>query len=87
MAPFLVVLQSHFLDGMPTTVVAPMLVQRPVTPYTRTSAVVGFRNASFVVSAAELAAVETKRLGKAVGSLRDFEDEIRHALTLVFVGV
>jgi toxin CcdB len=87
MAPFLVVLQSHLLDAMPTVVVAPMLARRPTAPYTKTSVTVAFHGDVYVVSIAELAAVEVKRLGPTVGSLRESEDEIRHALTFVFVGV
>jgi hypothetical protein len=39
------------------------------------------------VSAAELAAIEKRRLTRSLGSLAEFEDEIRRALNLVFVGV
>jgi hypothetical protein len=87
MAPFLVVLQSHFLDVIPTTVVAPMLTVRPAPAYTKTAATVRFNNRVYTISAAELAAVETRRLGRSLGNLREFEDDIRHAINFVFVGL
>jgi hypothetical protein len=73
---------------MPTVVIAPMLIGPRPAVYTRTSATVQFEGRTYVVSTAELAPIEVRRLGNAVlGSLLAFEDEIRHALTFVFVGV
>jgi toxin CcdB len=87
MAPFVVVLQSHLLDAMPTVVIAPMLVADEFTAYSRTSAVVEFRDRRYIVSTAELAAADIRGLRRVQGSLLAFEDEIRHALNFVFTGV
>ena len=87
MSPYVVVLQSHLLEAMPTVVVAPMLNFRGVPGYTRTSAQVTFQGRTYLVSAAEMAAIEARRLTRLLGSLTEFEDDIRRAVNLVFVGV
>lgn len=83
-APYVVVLQSHLLDAMPTVVVAPLLKNRP--GYTQVSAPVTFRGETYVVSTAELVAINTKGIGAAVGDLLDHEDIIRRTLERLFSG-
>lgn len=83
-APYIVVLQSHLLDAMPTVVVAPLLKDRP--GYTQVSAKVTFGGGSYVVSTAELVAVNSKNLGPVVGDLLDHEDFIRRTLERLFSG-
>jgi toxin CcdB len=85
MSAFVVVLQSHLLEAMPTVVIAPMLSFNGAPGYSRTSAMVRAR--TYLVSAAELAAIEKRRLTRSLGSPAEFEDEIRRALNLVCVGV
>lgn len=87
MSPFVVVLQSHLLEGMPTVVIAPMLSFKGGPAYSRTSAKVMFRGDNYLVSAAELAAIEMRRLTRSLGSLAEFEDDIRRAVNFVFVDV
>jgi len=87
MAPLVVALQSHLLDAMPTVVIAPMLRVDAYPAYSRTSARVEFQGEAYVVSTAELAAADARGLTRSLGSLRDLEDDIRHALTFVFSGV
>jgi toxin CcdB len=86
MAPLVVVLQSHLLDAMPTVVIAPMLIAHEFTAYSRTSAQVEFDDLRYVVSIAELAAADVRRLTNSQGSLLAFEDDIRRALNVVFTG-
>ena len=86
-APFILVLQSHFLDTVPTVVVAPMMRRDVRVPYTRTSVPVTFEGTTFFASVAELVAIERRRLARPLGNLLQFEDDLRHALALIFVGV
>ena len=72
---------------MPTVVVAPMLRADAHPAYSRTSAKVEFLGVAYIASVAELAATDVRALNRALGTLREFEDEIRHALTMVFSGV
>jgi toxin CcdB len=87
MAPFVVLLQSHFLAAMPTAVVAPMLRAEPDRPaYTEVSVRLTFQAAPFIVSVAELAAIDVRGLRAPVGDLRAFEDPIRRAMERLFSG-
>ena len=84
-APYLVILQSHLLEAMPTVIVAPMLAGEGRTPYKPVSAVVRFQDQEFIVSAAEMTAIDPQNLN-AIGTLLDFEFEIRRAIDGVFTG-
>jgi hypothetical protein len=84
-APFVVVLQSHLLEAMPTTIVAPLLHAEGRTGYKNVSASVMFNGELFIVSVAEIAVVEAKRL-EVVGHIGDYEYEIRRAIDGVFTG-
>lgn len=55
--------------------------------YSRTSVPVTFREETFFASVAELVATERRRLTRPLGNLLAFEDELRRALAMVFVGV
>lgn len=87
MASYVVVLQSHYLAAMPTAVVAPMLRAEPDRPaYTEVAVRLEFLGDAYIVSIAELAAINARELGAPVGDLRDFEDPIRRALERLFSG-
>jgi toxin CcdB len=85
-APFVVVLQSHLIEAIPTVVVAPMLLAASHKAYTQVSALVSFQGEQYIVSAAELVATDAKRLSASIGTLRDQEDAIRRALERLFTG-
>jgi toxin CcdB len=85
--PFVLVLQSHFLDIIPTVIVAPMMRVEVRVPYGRTSVRVTLRNETLFASIAEIVAIERRRLVRPLGNLLAFEDDLRRALALVFVGV
>jgi hypothetical protein len=85
--PFVLVLQSHFLDIIPTVIVAPMMRSEVRVPYGRTSVPVTLQGETFFASVAEMVAVERRRLVRPLGNLLAFEDDLRRALALVFVGV
>ena len=84
--PFVVVLQSHLLNAMPTVVVAPLIREDGRQAYSRTSATIEFRDGVFALSVAELVATDVRRLRSIVGSLADQEYAIRRALDAVFLG-
>lgn len=85
-APLVVVLQSHHLAAAPTTVVAPMLINDGRSAYTELSALVVFQGAQYIVSIGELAAIDSRRLQRVIGTLREHEDAIRRALDRLFTG-
>ncbi|MEO8113379.1 MAG: CcdB family protein, partial [Phenylobacterium sp.] len=66
--------------------VAPLLVDDGKSAYGEISVVVPFQEATYIVSVAELAAIDARGLRAAVGDLRDDEDRLRRALDRVFTG-
>lgn len=85
--PFVLVLQSHFLDTIPAIIVAPLMRSEVRVPYGRTSVPVMLQNERFFASVAELVAVQRRLLVRPLANLLAFEDDLRRALALVFVGV
>lgn len=84
--PFVVVVQSHLLDALPTAIVAPMLHPSARKAYTQTSATVRFRGELLVASLAEIVAIDVRYLKIAEGNLIAYEDAIRRALDRLFTG-
>ncbi|CAN5173243.1 hypothetical protein BH11PSE2_BH11PSE2_16300 [soil metagenome] len=70
-APFVIVLQSHLLDAMPTVIVAPM-IHADRAAYTKVAAQVTFDGVAYSISVAELAVIERRKLAT-VGNLFDAE--------------
>jgi hypothetical protein len=83
-APFVVDLQSHYLEAMPTTVVAPML-SRTNKGYTVVGVEVSFNEEPYSISVVELASIATATL-KVIGNLAENDFEIRRALDRLFTG-
>ena len=86
MAPFVAVLQSHLLDGAPTTLVAPLLFDDSRSAYAEASVKLTFRGDRYVLSVLEMAGVERGALRNAIGSLAEHEDAIRRAIDRTFTG-
>lgn len=84
-APFLIVLQSHHLQALNTTVVAP-LINDARRLLTLLDIQVEFGGRTLVVADTELAAVETSLLHRPIGILAAHEDAIRRALDRIFTG-
>jgi toxin CcdB len=84
-APFVAVLQSHHLDPIDTVVLAPLVndAERPVSSLEIS---VNLSGEPLVLVIAELAGVRREGLGKPVGSLRPWEDEIRRAFERLLTG-
>jgi len=85
-APFVVVVQSHFLDGVPTVIIAPLLRPAERPAYADVSVPLRFADQDLVLSLAELVTVDRATLRRARGTLLEHEDEIRRALERVFTG-
>jgi toxin CcdB len=85
-APFVVVVQSRFLDRIPTVIIAPLLrlAERPA--YADVSVALRFADQDLVLSLAELVAVDRALLRRSRGNLMAYEDDIRRALERVFTG-
>jgi len=85
-APLVVIVQSHLLDSLPTVVVAPLLRPAERPAFTQVGLPVAFNGEDYTCSLAELSATDAHRLSKSLGSLRDYEYEIRRALDRLFTG-
>jgi toxin CcdB len=68
-APYVVVLQSHLLSAMPTAIIAPLLRDDDRSAYTYTSVRVTFDEHTYILSAAELVAVDARNLRRTLGNL------------------
>ena len=84
-APYVVVLSSHFLDDLTETIVAPVFATR-TTRLTALEVPVTFDGADILVVLTGLAAVRTASLKARLASLAHYEDDIRRALDRLFTG-
>ncbi|HEY2708468.1 MAG TPA: CcdB family protein [Caulobacteraceae bacterium] len=86
LTPYVVVLQSHYLDGLPSVVVAPLIVESAAEkfPYLSVPVVVG--GDRFVVSLHELIAVDVRSLKQKVGNVLSAADAIDRGLQRLFSG-
>lgn len=85
-APYLVVLQSHFLAPLATRLVAPLIRSEMMEADEAIALRVRFNDEPFTLAVALLANIEARRLGKVVGDLRSHDFEIRRALDRLFTG-
>jgi len=84
--PYIVVLQSDFLSGVGSVVVAPLAPAARVKPLVRLTPKIPVGNSDYVVMMHELAAIPRKVLKRSVGTAASKSDELVAALDLVFVG-
>tara|TARA_R110002051_G_C8483445_1_gene462028 strand:- start:5 stop:316 length:312 start_codon:yes stop_codon:yes gene_type:complete len=84
--PFIVLMQSHFIDRMPTALIAPLIREPRSGDFTRVSAVVRLNHETLYLSLAEMAPILRSSLKRSVGSVTSFEDDIRRALDRLFTG-
>jgi toxin CcdB len=85
-APYVVVLQSHFLAATPTVIVAPLLIDDDRSAYSEASVKIVFRGDRHVLSIPELAGIEPSRLKRRLGAVNEYDYEIRRALDRLFTG-
>jgi toxin CcdB len=85
-APYIVLMQSHFVDGMPTALIAPLIREHRSGDFTRVSVSVKLNDEPLHLSLAEMAPIARSDLKRAVGDLKSYEDDIRRALDRLFTG-
>lgn len=85
-APFIVVMQSHFLEAMHTVLVAPLIRETGSGDFSRISVAVSLLDEDLQMSLAEMAPIRRRSLGQPVGDLGVHEDDIRRALDRLFTG-
>ena len=84
-APFLVSLQSHYLDGFDTVVIAPMIEADARVP-PRLDVLVEFEGRRLLAAVSELTSTALAGQLRVVGDLKAHEDGIRRALDRLFSG-
>lgn len=85
-APFIVLMQSHFVDAMPSALIAPLIRETRSGDFTRVSVPVELNDEALYLSLAEMAPIARSALKRTAGNLLSFEDEIRRALDRLFTG-
>lgn len=85
-APFLIVLQSHHLQALATTVVAPLRIADQTEGIAAIQVPVIFAGEAYAVMIPELAHIPARMLARPIGSLAGYEDAIRRALDRLFSG-
>lgn len=86
--PYVIVLQHDWLDSLNSVVVAPLVRAAGRTPSPRLTPVVEIDGAQFLLSIAELAAIDRRRLGeKPVCNLETDRYRILGAIDLLFTAV
>ena len=84
--PYVVVLQSHLFEALPTLVVAPLMRLDQSVQGGKILVEVDFAGESLVVNTAFLTNIERRRLSRSRGSLLAYEDDIRRAIDRLFTG-
>ena len=84
-APYLIVLQSHYLEGVGSVVVAPA-VRDALWLMSEIEVPFEFNGEVLAITVAELAAVDRAYLSQVVGSAAQHEDALRRALDRLFTG-
>lgn len=85
-APYLVVLQSHYLIGIETTIVAPMYHPAILPPDHAFGLKVEFEGAAFTLALQQMSSVPVKRLGQVVGTVVAHDLEIARGWERLFTG-
>lgn len=85
-APYVCVIQSHYLAGMDTVIVAPLLRTTVSVTSSQVAVPVSIDGDPYTLHLALMANIETRDLGAVVANLLDHEFEIRRALDRLFTG-
>ncbi len=85
-APFIVLMQSHFVDEMPSALIAPLIREPRSGDFTLVSVAVLLNGEPLHLSVAEMAPIARAELKRSTGTLRSYEDDIRRALDRLFTG-
>lgn len=85
-APFVVLMQSHFMDLMTTALIAPLIREPRSGDFTRVSVEVRLNGETLYLSLAEMAPILRSHLRRSVGNITTYEDDVRRALDRLFTG-
>jgi toxin CcdB len=85
--PFVVVIQSHFLEHFRTRVIVPLVPKTEIKPVTRLNPVVTIEGTEFYFHPVELAHIPTELLRDHVANLDTERDRLVAAIDLVFTGI
>ena len=85
-APFIVLIQAHFVDEMPSALIAPLIRESRGGPFTRVSVSVKLNDEALHLSLAEMAPIVRSERKRSAGSLLPYVDDIRRALDRLFTG-
>jgi toxin CcdB len=85
-APYLVVLQSHHLDALKTTIVAPLFRPDVIPAENVVMLPVSIQGEQLVLDLALMANIETRLLKRVVTNLSDQDFEIRRAIDRLLAG-
>ena len=85
-APYVVVLQSHHLAAIPTTIIAPLFTGDRKSAYSEINVIVEHGGQELILSVSEMVAVDIRELSSPNGNLIIYEDEIRRAMDRLFTG-
>ena len=78
-APYLVVVQSHYLIRIDTTVVAPLVLPEVLPPDGALGLGVEFNDQPFTLSMQQLSSMPAARIGRALGTLERYDLDIARA--------
>jgi hypothetical protein len=84
--PFFVVLQSDTLSDLRTVIVAPMVAKDARVHMERLYPAISIKKKVYMASMAELASIDSRRLGKAVGNCAESHTAFVSAVDLLFLG-
>lgn len=85
-APFFVLMQSHFMDEMPTALIAPLIHEPRSGDFSRVSVAARLNDDDLYLSLAEMAPITRSELKRPVGTLKPYQDNIRRAIDRLFTG-
>jgi toxin CcdB len=84
--PYLVVLQSNLVDGLRSTVVAPLVVRGELLGAPRLNPMILVEGRECWLATHELFAIDRRVLGQSITSLEDRRDMVIGALDFLFIG-
>lgn len=84
--PYLIVLQSDLVDGLRSTVVAPLVVRSELLGAPRLNPIIAVEGQDYWLATHELFAIDRRALGQPVTSLKERRDTIVDALDFLFIG-
>jgi hypothetical protein len=84
--PYIVSVQSHFLDALKTTLVAPLFRAEVMPPENGVILPIEFEGRALALNVALIANIESRSLRRSVGSLAHQDLEIRRAIDRLLMG-